>query len=82
MLEFIVILAAVWAVELPDLLTQEKDHLLKETTKLRILLKTLLMDQFERRDRERGSMHSLESLSKMTLGQPLRDTCWTAHKRA
>ena len=27
-------------------------------------------------------MHSLESLSKMTWGQPLREDCWTAQRRA
>ena len=34
-----------WAAELPDLLTQDKEHLLKEKAKLRTLLKTVLMDQ-------------------------------------
>ena len=38
-----------WAVELPDLLTQDKEHLLKEKAKLRTLLKRVLMDQSEHR---------------------------------
>ena len=55
-LEFIVILAAMWAVELPDLLTQDKEHLLKEKAKLRTLLKTVLRDQSGHTDEEGGSM--------------------------
>ena len=43
-LEFIVILAAMWAAELPDLLTQDKVHLLKEKAKLRTLLRARLID--------------------------------------
>ena len=53
-LEFTVILAAVWAAELPDLLTKEKEHVLKEKAKLRTLLKTVLMDQSVHRDEEGG----------------------------
>ena len=81
-LEFIVILAAMWAAELPDLLTQDKEHLLKEKAKPRTLLKTVVMDQSEHTDKEGGSMHSLESLLKMTWGRPLREDCWTTQRRA
>ena len=42
------------------------EHLLKEKAKLWTLLKIVLMDQFGLKDKESGSMHSLESLSKMT----------------
>ena len=45
-----------WAVELPDLLTQDKEHLLKEKAKLRTLLKTVLMDHSGHTDEEGGSM--------------------------
>ena len=55
-LEFIVILAAMWAAELPDLLTQDKEPLLKEKAKLRTLLKTVLMDQSGHTDEEGGSI--------------------------
>ena len=34
-----------WAVELPVLLTQDKEHLLKGKAKLRTLLKIVLTDQ-------------------------------------
>ena len=42
------------------------EHLLKEKAKLWTLLKIVLMDQFGLKDKESGSMHSLEALSKMT----------------
>ena len=42
------------------------EHLLKEKAKLWTLLKIVLMDQFGLKDKESGSMYSLESLSKMT----------------
>ena len=45
-----------WAVESPDLLTQDKEHLLKEKAKLRTLLKTVLMDHSGHTDEEGGSM--------------------------
>ena len=45
-----------WAVELPDLLTQDKEHLLKEKAKLRTLLKRVPMDQFGHTHEEGGSM--------------------------
>ena len=35
-----------WAAGLPDFLTQDKEHLLKEKAKLRTLLKRVPMDQF------------------------------------
>ena len=66
MLEFKDNLAATWAVEFPDLLTQEKENPLKDTTKVLILLITLLIVQSEGKLEDRGSMHSLESLSKIT----------------
>ena len=61
MLEFKDNLAATWAAEFPDLLTQEKENLLKDSTKVLILLITLLIVQFGVMSKESGSMHSLES---------------------
>ena len=66
MLEFKAILAAVWAVEFPDLLTQDKEHLVNDSARLLILLITLLIDHPGGRFKVRESMESLESLSKMT----------------
>lgn len=40
------------------------------------------MDQSGHKDEENGLMHSLESLSKMTYGKPLRVDCYTAQRRA
>ena len=47
-------------VEFPNLLTQEKENLLKDSTKVLILLITLLIVQSEGKLEDRGSMHSLE----------------------
>ena len=77
MLEFKDNLAATWAAKFPDLLTQEKENPLKDTTKVLILLITLLIVQSEGKLEDRGSMHSLESLSKITWDHPSRDVFWT-----
>ena len=66
-------LAATWAAEFPDLLTQEKENLLKDSTKVLILLITLLIVQSEGKLEDTGSMHSLESLSKITWDHPSRE---------
>lgn len=66
MLEFKDILAAVWAAEFPDLLIQEKGHLINDSARLGILLITLLIDHLGGGFKVRESMESLELLSKMT----------------
>ena len=69
MLEFKDNLAATWAAEVPDLLTQKKENLLKDSTKVLILL----IVQSEGKLEDTGSMHSLESLSKITWDHPSRE---------
>ena len=72
MLDFKDNLAATWAAEFPDRLTQEKENLLNSTEVL-ILLITLLIVQLEGKLEDRGSMHSLESLSKINWDHPSRE---------
>ena len=70
-----------WAAQFPDLLTQEKENILKDSTKVLILLITLLIVQSEGKLEDRGIYAFLGVTFKDNLGPSFKGSILNNHMR-